>query len=415
MGQDSWTSILDETVDAHFEQMVEVRRHMHAHPELSGQEIETTAYLLKLVRAAGLQARSPASGLGLIVEPRQQEVARIGLRADIDALPIQDAKPVDYRSQCAGAMHACGHDAHAATVMGALLSLAAAQREDKLPWPITYRAIFQPAEETNRGALEMIEASVLDGLEALLSLHVDPSRSAGHIGIKTGVLTADCVELQIDVHGRGGHAARPHESLDPIAAAAQLISSIYLFVPRGVDSHEPAVVTIGQIHGGHCCNVIPDHVQLHGTMRTLGESTRRAAMDHIEQLARGIAEASGTSMDVSFRPGPPAVINDPGLTRLLRSTANELLGVGCVHEIPKPSMGGEDFAHYVKHVPGSMFRLGCAPRTTDNPTLHSHDFDIDERALAVGAKILARSVVKWFDPSRQSQGSSTSQEIGKHP
>ncbi|MGV3720098.1 MAG: M20 metallopeptidase family protein, partial [Actinomycetota bacterium] len=192
----------------------------------------------------------------------------------------------------------------------------------------------------------------------------------------------------------GGHAARPHESLDPIAAAAQLISSIYLFLPRARDSHEPVVVTIGEVSAGHNPNVIPETATLRGTVRSLGEVERARTKDHIRQLARGIAEASGTKIDVLFTPGPKSVVNDNVLTDLLRNAAAELLGAESVEVIQRASMGGEDFAFYLEQTPGAMFRLGCASPAVSGAPLHSPSFDVDERALAVGANVLALAVAQ---------------------
>lgn len=400
-----WAKQLDKYIDAQFERMVQVRRHLHAYPELSGQEVQTTRYLGDHLSESKLSVQPAPNGCGLIVDfdhGADTTGRRIAIRADIDALAIQDAKSVDYRSRVAGVMHACGHDAHTATVYGTTLGLLAASEAGVLPWPVRYRAIFQPAEETNLGALQMVEAGALKGVQALLAVHMDPSRQVGSIGVRPGALTADCDEMIIDIHGRGGHASRPHESRDPIAAAAQLINAIYLFVPRAIDSHESVVVTIGHIHGGDHYNVIPDHVKLRGTLRTFGGDMRQRTRSHIRQLARGLAEASGTVIDVEFRFGPPSVYNDKALTDLVSDCARELLGDEQVQHIVRPSMGGEDFAHYLDHVPGSMFRLGCASPPDEGPPLHSCDFDIDEQAMAVGAKVLARAVVQWSNPQSAS-------------
>jgi amidohydrolase len=213
--------------------------------------------------------------------------------------------------------------------------------------------------------------------------------------VRAGAFTADCVELAIRVTGKGGHAARPHESQDPIATAAQLISSIYLFVPRATDTHDPVVVTIGQIHGGDIPNAIPEEVTMRGTLRTFNEFSRRKTLDHLRKLCRGLAETSDTRVKIDFIEGPPAVINDESLTNLLRSEAVHLLGADNVAELSRPSMGGEDFANYLPHVPGAMFRLGCAAPGAAAPALHSAYFDLEPEALGVGAKILARAAVTW--------------------
>lgn len=387
---------LDRGVDAHVDRMIQVRRHLHAHPELSGDETRTADYLCNQVKQAGLEPQRVADGRGLLVDlPGSDDNDGIGIRADIDALPIEDAKSVDYRSKVLGVMHACGHDGHAAVVLGALLTLADAQRSGGLPHPVRCRAIFQPAEETAQGALHMVKAGAVDGLGALIGLHMDPARPAGAIALKEGVVTADCDALHIEVHGRGGHASRPHESLDPIAAAAQLISSIYLFIPRAIDTHDPVVVTIGYINGGSGYNTIPDRVTLGGTMRSFDSRTRLAAIEHIEKLARGLAEASGTRIEMRVQSGPPHVYNDPGLTELVRSAATRLLGGDHVLPIERPSMGGEDFSNYLTRVRGCMFRLGCGPPAGGGAPLHSARFDLDESSLAIGAKILVRAVVGW--------------------
>lgn len=399
-----WLAAVDEAVARFDERMVEVRRHLHRHPEPSGAERETSLYLQRQAEQLGLRTRLGPDGRGVIVEPPGMKSAEsapcIGLRADIDALHIHDAKGTPYRSEVPGTMHACGHDGHSATVLGACAALQAVARDGALPWPVRWRAVFQPAEETNRGAYEMMDAGAIEGVDAMLSQHMDPSRSVGEVGVRMGPFTADCVELEITVHGHGGHAARPHESLDPIATAAQLITSMYLSVPRTTDSQEPVVVSFGQIVGGEDSNVIPDRVLLRGTLRCLNEQARKRTLDHIEKLARGLAEASGTRIELSAIPGPPAVHNDPELTELIRSAARDVVGPENVKEIPRPSMGGEDFANYLTRVPGCMFRLGCAPPGLQAPPLHSPMFDLDEGSLAIGARILVRAAVHWSNPER---------------
>lgn len=399
---DSWTQQLDAVIEAQSAAMVAVRRHLHAHPETSGHEEATCRFVGSRLAEAGLAGRVVADGRGVIVDaPHEASRPRIALRADLDALPIQDAKRVDYCSQVAGVMHACGHDAHTAIALGTILALEAARGAGVLPWPVCWRGVFQPAEETNAGALQMVAAGAVEGVDAILALHVDPSRDVGTIGIREGVLTATCDEMEIRIEGRGGHAARPHESIDPIAAAAQLVSSIYLFVPRAIESHEAVVITIGQFLGGELPNVIPHHALLRGTMRTLDDRVSERNKDHIRQLAQGMAVATGTQIEVNFTTGPPAVRNNRALTRLLRETATDLLGAEPVEEIERPSMGGEDFAYFAERIPGCMFRLGCRGDGNDGVPLHAPQFDIDEKALTVGAKLLARAVVAWSDPKRR--------------
>lgn len=391
-----WGVLIDKSIEARFEEIRAVRRHLHQYPEPSGEEFNTTTFLLERLSEHGLKPRVGPSLRGIIVDaPRAEGVPTIGLRADIDALRIQDQKQTSYCSQVDGIMHACGHDAHTAVVYGAILALLDLETSGAtqcIPW----RAIFQPAEETNAGAMEMVAAGAVDGLQALFAAHMDPARHVGTIGVRNNEFTADCSELEIEVLGRGAHAARPHEACDPIAAAAQLISSIFLFVPRGTDSQEPVVVSFGQIIAGQNPNVIPDRVLVRGTLRTLRNEVTKSTILHLERLARGVAEASGTTIHLRHQSGPPAVHNDPLLTEIISESASAVLGPENVLTIPRPSMGGEDFANYLQKVPGAMFRLGCAEGNGPAAPLHSPLFDVAEESLGIGAKILARCVIGYW-------------------
>jgi amidohydrolase len=394
-----WQTRLDAAIDESTERLIALRRHLHAHPEPSGNELQTSLHLYQLFDECGLPVRMGPEGCGVVVDSRNRaEPRRIAVRADIDALRIQDQKQTAYRSTVPEVMHACGHDVHTATVFGALSAIDRLERENALPWPVAWRGIFQPAEETSQGARAMVTAGALAGIAAILSLHVDPTRPAGSIGVRSGVFTASCDEIKVVVKGRGGHAARPHESNDPIAAAAELISTLYQYVPRATDSQDAVVVSFGKIHGGQNANVIPEQVVLEGTVRTLDRKVRERTIAHIQTLANGIEQVTGTKLDVSFETGIGSVYNDEGLTQLVRQVATELLGPEKVVAMRRPSMGSEDFAAYLEHVPGMMFRLGAAGDGAPWPGLHTPTFDVDERCLAVGAKILARSVVEWSAP-----------------
>lgn len=401
----NWQTALDAQVDEVHARIVALRRHLHAHPEPSGEEFETTRYLRRMLEEEGFHSRPAPSGRGLAVDVDEPGAARrVAIRADIDALHIHDRKDVPYRSQRDGCMHACGHDAHSAIVFGAIVALQRAADAGALPWPVAWRAIFQPAEETSQGADEMVAAGFLDGVAAIFATHVDPSREVGRVAMRPGVLTANCDTMRFSVRGRGGHAARPHEAIDPIAAAAQLISSLYLFVPRSTDSQDSVVLTIGHVAGGQNANVIPEEVTLAGTLRTLDVRVRERTIAHITQLARGLAQTSGTQIDVSFEGGAQGVRNDPVMVRLLYEVAADLLGADKIDDVARPSMGSEDFAAYLERVPGAMFRLGCASASVSSTPLHTPTFDVDERALAIGAKILARAAVACSDPARNVEG-----------
>ncbi|MGB6041685.1 MAG: amidohydrolase [Pirellulales bacterium] len=393
---DTWKTKIDAAVEHRYDDLVAVRRHLHAHPEISGEEHETSLYLYQMLSDAGFDVQMGPDGRGLIVESRRNaEGPLLALRADIDALRIQDEKLVPYRSQKDGVMHACGHDAHTAILVGALTALKELEANGDLPWPVNVRGIFQPAEETSTGAAELVAAGVLDKVDAILALHVDPSRTVGRIGIRTGILTANCDVMRLTIVGRGGHAARPHEAIDPIATAAQLISCIYLSIPRATDSQDAVVVTIGCVQGGSNPNVIPEQVELHGTLRTLDDGVRDRAMQHIEQICRGIAESSGTKIQVAFEARIGAVCNDRHLADLIRQVAGESLGQDHVEEIQRPSMGSEDFAVYLQHVPGAMLRLGCAKSGSNGTPLHNASFDLDEAAIGIGSKLIAHAAINW--------------------
>ena len=406
MGSD-WKDELDRCIDLRFEQIVEIRRHLHTYPEPSGQEHETSLYLYQLLGNEGIEVRQGPEGRGVIANlssgVSSQPVGRLALRADIDAIHVQDQKTVPYRSQRPGVMHACGHDAHTAILSGALLAINDAITHGGLLWPLAIRGVFQPSEETGTGALEMIKADSLDDVQAILALHVDPTRPAGKIGIREGVFTAGCDDMQVSIQGRGGHAARPHEARDPISAAAQLINSLYLHIPRVTDSQDSVVVTIGKIAGGDNANVIPEEVTLSGTIRTLDGNVRRRTIDHIHRLAEGVALSTETKIDIQFGSSAPSILNDSALVALIRDVGRGVAGPDRLVDIERPSMGSEDFAFYLQHVPGAMFRLGCAPQGASTaPGLHTSNFDVDEQSLRIGARMLARAAVIWSDPSRQS-------------
>ena len=398
----AWFNTIQTAVDNRFDDMVSVRRHLHAHPELSGHEHDTSLFLYRKLTESSFGVRIGPESRGVIVDhcdPRDKNpTALLALRADIDALRIQDQKTVEYCSQNPGVMHACGHDAHTAICLGTLLAIQDLACDDALPWPVHLRGIFQPAEETCAGAKEMIAAGAIESVDAILSLHVDPTRRVGRVGIREGVLTANCDAMSIRITGRGGHAARPHEASDPIAAGAQLINSLYMFVPRRTDSQDAVVLTIGQISGAETQNAIPEWIQLGGSLRTLDREVRRKTIEHILELAEGIGKVSGTTIEVDFGVAAGSVDNSSELVRLVQQAACGVIGAEVIEGIPRPSMGSEDFAFYLEHLPGAMFRLGCTSDNKGGSGLHTPAFDIDEESLRVGAQILAATAVLWCEP-----------------
>jgi len=372
----------------------ETRRHLHRYPELSGAEFATTAYLSERLARAAVPHRVGQGNRGIIADPATAVPSPgkpvIALRADIDALPIEEANPVEYRSQQPGVMHACGHDAHTSILLGLTLAL---HRAEGLA--VGWRAIFQPSEEVGQGALEMIRQGALSGVEAVVALHVDPNRPVGTVGVTPGPRTAWCQDFTIEVTGRGGHGARPHDTVDPIAASAHLITLIYQALPRQNDARNPVVVTIGAIQGGHASNVIPNHVSLKGTIRSVDQPTAERAHDCLQRLCASAAQAFQATVTPRFDPLLPGLVNDPAIARLCAGAARELLGDAAVATDDRVSMGAEDFAEYTRLTPGCMISLGTNTPGRPVTPLHTPTFDIDERALLIGARLLARVLSCW--------------------
>jgi amidohydrolase len=369
-----------------------VRRHLHCNPELSGEEIETTRFLAGHLNDQGIPHRIAQDGKGIItaIFAGVPNASTVALRADIDALPIQEENKVGYRSAKPGVMHACGHDAHTAILLGTTIALHQAGH-----LPVAWRSIFQPSEETGHGALELVKQGALDGVAAIVALHVDPNREVGSLGVTPGPRTAFCQDFSIRVVGRGGHGARPSATVDPIAAAAQLITLIYQAVPRQIDSRDPVVVTIGMIQGGKTHNVIPDSVTLKGTIRALKHTVSEQAHLTLEKLCRGTEQAFGATISFESSALLRGMTNDPVVTEICLRAARELVGADRVATDDRPSLGGEDFADYLTQVPGCMVSLGVKRPGTEVTALHTSGFDIDERALLIGARLLARILLRW--------------------
>jgi amidohydrolase len=367
------------------------RRHLHQHPELSGAEFATTAYLAKQLTAAKIPYRLGAGKRGIItdiVSAANTDAPVVALRADIDALPIAETNPVAYRSQNHGVMHACGHDAHSAILLGATLALHRAG-----PLPVSWRSIFQPAEETGCGAGEMVAQGAVKGVQAILAFHVDPNLPVGRVSITPGPQSAFCQDFVIEVRGKGGHGARPHHTVDPIAVAAQLVTLIYQAVPRQTDARDPVVVTIGMIQGGQAPNIIPDTVVLKGTIRSFNQAVSDHARQTIERLCAGTARAFRATIAPVFDRLLRGLVNDPAVTRICLQTARALLGNNHVETDRRPSMGAEDFADYP--VPACMMLLGVKSPGKKITPLHTSTFNLDEKALILGVRLFTQILLEW--------------------
>jgi amidohydrolase len=375
--------------------LVEIRRHIHAHPELSGEEYQTAAFIAGVLSANGLHVEEGIGRTGVIGELKgtQSSDNILAIRTDMDALPIQERTSLEYASRIPGVMHACGHDIHTTVGLGTamILSQIASELGGKV------RFIFQPAEEIAQGANWMVKDGVMNNVAAILGLHVFPSIPAGSIGIRYGALTAAADDLEIIIIGESGHGARPHEAIDAIWIASQVITSLQQAISRTQNPLRPVVLSIGKINGGRAPNVIADRVQLLGTVRSLHPETRNNLPDWIEKIVSNVCNSYNAKYQVNYRQGVPSVQNDNTLTQLLQSAAEEAWTNERVQILPEPSLGAEDFSIYLEHAPGAMFRLGVGyeERIINHP-LHHPQFEVDESAIMTGVVTLAYAAYKYW-------------------
>jgi amidohydrolase len=379
-------SAVDDWVVAHNAQLISTRRHLHAHPELAFAEFETTSFLEQRLRAHGLAPRRLPAGTGLVCEVGSGEPVVV-LRADIDALPLADLKDVPYASTRDGMCHACGHDVHTTIVLGVLVALATL---DGLPG--TVRAVFQPAEETiPGGAIEVVASGVLDGASRAFALHCDPSVPAGTVGLRTGAITAACDRIDITLTGPGGHTARPQLTVDLVDALGRLITDLPGLLSRQVDPRSGMSLVWGAVNAGIAANAIPQRGALRGTVRVLDRELWKDAEDLMRSLVERVVATTGAGCDVDYVRGLPPVVNDPRAVALLRAAALETVGSDHVVLTPQ-SMGGEDFGWFAEVMPIALARLGTHG---GGPPLDLHrgTFDVDERAIGIGVRLMARTAL----------------------
>jgi len=378
------------------------RREIHRHPELSFTEHRTSGLVNAEMISLGIQTETEVAKTGVVGHIRGGDGPTVGLRADMDALPITEENGSEFDSGRPGIMHACGHDAHTAMLLGAATILKGLADEGRLPGRV--RLLFQPSEEASddegkSGGMRMVEEGALAGLDAVFGLHVDPTKDVGVVATRPGPLLAAADEFELTVRGVGGHAARPQGGVDPIVLAAHVIQAIQQVVSRRLDPLESGVITVGQIHGGTVNNVIPDTVYLNGTIRSFTPAIRQLLHDELRR-ACGVAEALGGSFDLNIKRGYPPTILDPDAVDISLRAIGEYLGEENA-QIATPVMGAEDFSYMAQAAPGSFLRLG-----THNPAwprqynLHTSTFRMDESALAIGAAALAASAVKWMQEKR---------------
>jgi amidohydrolase len=381
--------------------LIEIRRHIHSHPELSGQEYQTAAYVAGVLSSCGLHVREGVGKTGVVGElvGQNRDLRILGIRTDMDALPIVERTGLEYASRNEGIMHACGHDIHTTVGLGTAMILS--QLGFQLPG--TVRFLFQPAEETAQGAGWMVADGVMDNVSAILSLHVFPSIPAGAIGIRHGALTAAADDIEITIIGESGHGARPHEAIDAIWIASQVITTLQQAISRTQNPLRPVVLTIGQIQGGRAPNVIADQVQLLGTVRCLHPETRAMLPSWIEQIIANVCQSYGAQYVINYKRGVPSVQNDPFLTQLVEKAGVEAWGLSCVQTLPEPSLGAEDFSMYLEHAPGMMFRLGIGHKDKRNYPLHHPLFEADESAIVTGVVTLAYAAYQYWQGSGGSE------------
>jgi amidohydrolase len=365
------------------------RRTIHSHPEMAYEERETSTLVQARLRSLGIPFRSGLAETGVVAEIKGElgDGPCVLLRADMDALPIDEQSGVPFASEVPGVMHACGHDAHTAMLLGAAQLLL----DRRSSFAGTVKLMFQPAEEGGAGAARMIDAGVLDGprVEAAFMLHVRPELEAGKVSYGAGALLAGADGFTITVEGRGGHAARPHATVDPIVAGAEIVVALQTLVAREVDPTVPAVVTIGAFNAGNRSNVIPDRAVLMGTIRAFDEKLFAHLEQRLREVVTAVASGLRATATIHFEMAYPPSICDPAMAERLGASARTLLGPENV-KISKPQMGAEDFAFVLQKVPGAMLWLGVkSPEWADPKPLHTATFDIDESALPIGSSALA--------------------------
>jgi len=391
---------LREEIEEIMPGVVADRRHLHQHPELGFQEEETARFVAERLRALGvedLRTGIAKTGVTALIRGGGGAGKTVLVRADMDALPIAEENDVDYRSTNPGVMHACGHDAHTATLLG-VARLLNERRDD---FAGTVKLLFQPAEEGPGGAKPMIEAGVLEDpkVDAAFGLHVAQEVPLGTIELRAGPAMAASDKFRITIQGKGGHGARPQSTIDPIAVGAQIVVAVQTLVSRELNPIEAGVVTVGAFLAGEAFNVIPDRAELRGTVRTFTRENRRLLADRIQELVTGIGRAMRAEIEVDYQFGYPPTVNDPAMTELVREAAAAVVGPDRVRDAA-PMMGAEDFSYFLEAVPGCFFFVGSKNEKRGLVWGHHHPrFDIDEQAMAIGMETMTETVLRYLGGS----------------
>ncbi|HEX5576068.1 MAG TPA: M20 family metallopeptidase [Gemmatimonadales bacterium] len=367
--------------------LVALRRELHRHPELSWQEEATAALLETALISLGAAKVRRVAGTGVVgrIPGRRRDAPMIVLRGDIDALPIQEATGLDFASTTSGTMHACGHDIHASWAIGAALLLA------KAPAEVDVLVLLQPAEEVVEGAAAVLASGVLDGTAAIIGAHVDRRYEVGQVVAHQGAVAASTDNFRIELIGAGAHAARPHESADPVVGAAALITALQTLVSRRLEPGVPGVVTVGSVHAGTADNIIPSRAELIGTIRATTPASRELLLNELRRMSVNVASAHGLEARVTFGARTPPLVNPPGPIGWARDAVRTVLGDDALVPLAGPNMGGEDFAYYLERMPGCFLRIGA--REPGGPWLpaHSPQFYAAEESVFIGAAVLAET------------------------
>jgi amidohydrolase len=388
---------LHEKLTEYYGEMVDIRRHLHQHPEVSFTEVKTPAYISDYHKQLGHEVRDQVGGRGVVAKLKGGKPGpTVALRADFDALPIQDAKDVPYKSKVPGAMHACGHDGHTALLL--VLAKALNEMKEGLQGNVVF--IHQFAEElAPGGAKPMIEDGCLDGVDVIYGTHLWATTPLGKVEYNEGPLMAAADRFQVTIHGKGGHGAQPHHTKDAIVIGSQIVQSLQNIISRRVDPMDPAVITIASFKAVNAFNVIADKAELEGTVRTFDEDVQAQIQNNMAEVIQGIASSFGATADFEYFPGYPALINHEKEAKFLHEVAENSLGIEEV-EHAKPQMGGEDFSYYLRHLRGAYFFTGAKNPEWDIAYPHHHpNFDIDERAMLKGATVLGNLVLSTFETS----------------
>lgn len=382
-------------VNKYYDELVAIRRHLHMHPELSFQEEKTPEYIAAFLEEQGITVERNVGGRGVVGRLiKDESLPTLAIRADFDALPIQDEKDAPYKSQVPGVMHACGHDAHTAVLM--ITAKILAKNFDKINGNLVF--IHQHAEEVDPGgAIQMIADNCLKGVDAIIGQHVSSDLDVGKLGYKYGTATGIPDDFWITIKGKGGHAAHPDTTIDPVAAAIRLCNDLQYIVSRKTSATTPAVISVTQLQAGDQNNVIPDSAKIAGTIRTFDPTTQKLMIDELKRCLEGLVTTMDITYDLKYSKGYPPVVNTTNETDLIVNAARKIEDIEALVEL-KPSLGGEDFSYYLQRVPGSFFYTGTRNENFKADFPHHHPkFDIDEKGMLNAVKVFLQATEDFFN------------------